>query len=188
MEQGKYPAGYLEHLIADERLLPSHISMYVSLFQCWKLNRFQNPFRIRRAELMRSSKIKSLATYHKCIKELDQAGFIIYLPSYNSYKGTLIEITNMEFRNIGKCETNPKLFSRTESRFSIPVLYEIELYFRERDIPCTEAAKFYSFYQSKNWTLQNNKPMVSWEAAARNWITDLKRTLGHREIEVSYAQ
>jgi len=41
---------------------------------------------------MNNSKIGSLATYHKCIKELDAFGYIVYKPTYNSYIGTSIHI------------------------------------------------------------------------------------------------
>lgn len=36
------------------------------------------------------SKIGSISTYHICIKDLISFGFIRYLPSYNSYQGTLV--------------------------------------------------------------------------------------------------
>lgn len=39
---------------------------------------------------MHVCKISSTATYHKCIKELHQYGYITYTPSYNPYKGSLV--------------------------------------------------------------------------------------------------
>jgi len=41
---------------------------------------------------MKRSKIGSLATYHKCIKDLDLFGYIVYSPTYNSHTGTSILI------------------------------------------------------------------------------------------------
>ena len=163
---------FFERVVEDDRLYPSHISMYVALFQLWSSNHFQNSFRISREEVMKLSKLKSIATYHKCIKELCDAGFIIYLPSYDSYKGSLIEIIDLESKNVEKNESfsNRKLLLTVENVVSIPTRYQVELYFTERNVNCNEADQFYSLYQSVNWKLSNNKPMKCWRAAARNWI------------------
>lgn len=176
MKQSKNIISFFERVIEDDRLYPSHISMYVSLFQFWSMNRFQNPFRICREEVMKLSKIKSLATYHKCIRELHCAGFIIYSPSYNSYKGSLIEIIDFENEEKGKNKLfqNQKLLPKEETCFSVPMIDEVKLYFTERDLLPAEADQFYFFYQSINWKLCNKKPMKCWQAAARNWISNYK--------------
>lgn len=44
---------------------------------------------------MRISKICSKVTYHKCIKELHEKGYIIYEPSYNPFKGSLVHMLNL---------------------------------------------------------------------------------------------
>ncbi|QOW09909.1 hypothetical protein Q73A0000_05810 [Kaistella flava (ex Peng et al. 2021)] len=181
MKQSKNIISFFERVIEDDRLNPSHISMYVSLFQLWSLNRFQNPFRICREEVMKLGKIKSIATYHKCIRELYEAEFIIYLPSYDSYKGSLIEIIDFESEQADRNRLliNRKLLSKVEISFSVPMRYEVELYFNERDLPSTTADQFYSSYQSTNWKLSNNKPMKYWQAAARNWISKLNKAQDH---------
>lgn len=172
MKQTKNIISFFERVTEDNRLYPSHISMYVSLFQFWSSNRFQNPFRISREDIMKLSKIRSIATYHKCIRELYHAGFILYSPSYNSYKGSLIEIIDFDSVKVyeNKISQNEKFLPQDEIRFSVPTLYEVELYFTERDLLATEASSFYSFYLSKNWKLSNNKSMKCWQAAARSWI------------------
>ena len=43
---------------------------------------------------MRISKICSKATYHKCLKNLHSLEYIIYEPSYNPYKGSLVHLIN----------------------------------------------------------------------------------------------
>ena len=178
MNQTKNIIDFFEHIIKDDRLLPSHISMYISLFQLWSFNSFRNPFRISREDVMKVSKIKSLATYHKCIRELHQAGFIIYSPSYNSYRGSLIEMTDFDSEAIfdSALVQEQKAFSGTEICFTAPMFCAVELYFNERDFPSAEASAFYSFYQSRNWLLYNSQLMTSWEAAARNWISELKKS------------
>jgi len=172
MKQSINIISFFERVVEDDRLYPSHISIYVSLFQLWSSNHFQNSFRICREEVMKLSKIKSIATYHKCIRELCEAGFIIYLPSYDSYKGSLIEIIDFESRNIEKNESfsNGKLLLIIENKFSIPTRDQVELYFTERDLKPSEAQRFYNFYHCLNWKCSNDKPMKCWRAAARNWI------------------
>jgi len=86
----KHLAGFFDKVAADERLNPTHISMYVSLFQFWNACRFQNPISISRNELMKVSKISSKATYHKCMRELHEFGYLSYKPSYNPFKGSLV--------------------------------------------------------------------------------------------------
>ena len=46
--------------------------------------------------MMKLSKIAALGTYHKCIKDLQDFGYIEYLPSFNPYKGSLVNLHNFE--------------------------------------------------------------------------------------------
>lgn len=176
MKQSKNIISFFGSFIQDSRMYPSHISLYVSLFQLWSSNKFQNPFRICREELMKLSKIKSFATYHKCINEIHNAGFINYSPSYNSYEGSSIEIIDFETvdKNKNEISLEEKNLQEEKINFSIPMLYEIEMYFNERDVVSEEAYQFYSLYQSKDWSLTNDKPMKCWKSAARNWISKIK--------------
>ncbi len=68
----------------------------MALFQSWNINRFQNPISITRNEVMRISKIFSKATYHKCVNELHQKGYINYEPSHNPFKGSLVWVIELE--------------------------------------------------------------------------------------------
>ena len=86
----KLLAGFFEKVSIDDRLNPSHISMYVSIFQLWNANRFKNPISISRSMIMRVCKVSSNATYHKCIRELNEFGYLKYVPSYNPYKGSIV--------------------------------------------------------------------------------------------------
>lgn len=86
----KLLAGFFEKVADDDRLNPTHISMYVSIFQLWNANRFKNPISISRNMVMKICKISSTATYHKCIKELHEYGYLEYAPSYNPYRGSLV--------------------------------------------------------------------------------------------------
>lgn len=92
----RHLTGFYEKIHEDSRLNPTHISLYLALFQFWNLNHFQNPISISRHEMMKLSKIAALGTYHKCIKDLQDFGYIEYLPSFNPYKGSLVNLFNFE--------------------------------------------------------------------------------------------
>jgi len=83
----------------DNRLNPTHVSLYLALFQFWNLNRFNNPVSISRSEVMKVSKIGSNATYHRCIKDLHKWEYLEYLPSYNPLKGSLVNMFKFETSN-----------------------------------------------------------------------------------------
>jgi hypothetical protein len=78
------------HMGNDHRLLATHISLFTALFVCRQRRRFIQPFSVNRKELMVLSKIASIATYHKCIKNLDDYGYINYQPSFHPKIGSLI--------------------------------------------------------------------------------------------------
>ncbi len=112
----KHLTGFFEKVSTDFDLNPTHISLYMAIFQLWNQNRFQNPICISRDELMRVSKIASYATYHKCIKELDERNFVKYMPSYNPFKGSTLEVVNLDFytkpiqkKEIKKLKTQQKM-------------------------------------------------------------------------------
>lgn len=110
----KHLAGFFDRVAVDERLNPTHVSMYVSLFQFWNANRFQNPISISRNELMKVSKISAKATYHKCMKELNEWEYLKYKPSYNPFKGSLVYLFNFQTGEIEKNEP-PNLFNSQTS-------------------------------------------------------------------------
>ena len=82
-----------EKFYFDDRLNPTHISLYMALFQEWNSSRFANEFYVNRRDLMRCSKIGSKSTYHRCIVELDSWLYLCYFPSNNPYKGSKIKMS-----------------------------------------------------------------------------------------------
>ena len=81
-----------EKFFFDDRLNPTHISLYMALFQEWNSSRFATEFFVNRRELMRVAKIGSKSTYHRCIVELDKWDYLSYFPSSNPYKGSKIKM------------------------------------------------------------------------------------------------
>src|SRR5690606_17137147 len=94
----KHLTGFFIRIASEETIYPTHISLYLALFQSWNVNRFKNPIAISRDEMMKTSRIASKATYHKCIKELQSMGFIDYLPSYNPYSGSEVILHDLSDR------------------------------------------------------------------------------------------
>jgi hypothetical protein len=70
---------------------PYHISLYTAMLSCWQEQAYQIPFRVTRKKLMALSGIRSIATYHDCLRVLTNRNFILYEPSYS--KRTASQIT-----------------------------------------------------------------------------------------------
>ncbi len=83
MEEVKELTCFFVAIREDHRIGPSHVSLYMALFQLYNLNQFQNPVKITRTTVMDAAKISGFATYHKCIKDLVNFGYIHYVPSFN---------------------------------------------------------------------------------------------------------
>jgi hypothetical protein len=73
-------------------ILPSHISLYLAIYQTWLLSGSKDSFTVSRRELMIAAKINSISTYHKCIKDLSSLNFISYSPTFNYYSGSQIRL------------------------------------------------------------------------------------------------
>ena len=106
----KHLTGFFDRIVQDRNLNPTHISLYIALFQFWNINRFQNPISITRDEVMRISKICSKATYHKCMRELNEKGYIKYEPSFNPFKGSMVILFNFseDLKPVQKKVSNTK--------------------------------------------------------------------------------
>ena len=102
----KHLTGFFYKISNENAINPTHISLYLALFQCWNVNRFKNPTGISREEIMKASKINSKATYHKCMKELEALGFMEYLPTYNPHSCSNVIMVNFsdELKNRPKFE------------------------------------------------------------------------------------
>ena len=93
----------LSHLTAffnksmhDNRLFPTHISLYVTLFQHWNHNKFNNPLGVVREEIMQQSKIGSKATYHKCMRDLQEFQYLTYQPSFSPYQSSTVHMIKLK--------------------------------------------------------------------------------------------
>lgn len=65
----------------DQRISVTHIGIYAALLQFRSDKGFINPIEAYRHEIMVLAKILAPMTYHKCIRELNEYGYLKYIPS-----------------------------------------------------------------------------------------------------------
>ncbi len=115
-----------EKFFFDDRLNPTHISLYMGLFQEWNSSRFASEFFINRRELMRVAKIGSKSTYHRCIVDLDSWNYLTYFPSNNPYKGSKIKMFNFETSDKSFTEDHDPILEQLAEQYhpkNEPVVY-----------------------------------------------------------------
>uniref|UniRef100_UPI00404B52FA hypothetical protein n=2 Tax=Gelidibacter sp. TaxID=2018083 RepID=UPI00404B52FA len=173
-------------LSKDTRLNTTHVSMYMALFNFWNQARFSSEFFINRNEVMTLSRIGSKGTYHKCIKDLSDWKYIIYMPSKNPNIGSKIKMynfstsseqaTNQQRTEIGtSCEqVSGPYINNTKQKKHLNVFKpqnknEVIIFFEENKWPTTQAEKFFSHYESVGWKKGKSK-IENWQAAAEGWM------------------
>lgn len=72
-----------------EKIQLSHMSLFLAIYHQWQVSECVQPIKITRRMLMKDSKIRSIATYHRCMTDLDNFDFIEYQPSYHP-KGSIV--------------------------------------------------------------------------------------------------
>ncbi|MFT4833176.1 MAG: hypothetical protein ACI815_002840 [Psychroserpens sp.] len=182
---------YIVHLNAvfeqfskDSRLNPTHISLYMALFQFWNINRFPKKFYISREEVMQMAKIGSKTTYHRCLRNLDDWKYLVYFPSHNPFKGS--EITLLVFGTTSKQvldnpETSMKqaVVSNTNNNKQRTNLnkrgtpkneLEVLSFFKTKNGSPTDGMKFYHHYQSLGWKINGKAIITDWKALAEKWL------------------
>lgn len=168
----------------DSRLNPTHVSLYMALFQYWNINRFPEVFFINREEVMQMAKIGSKATYHRCLRNLDDWKYILYLPSHNPYKGSQIKMlifsttseqvmNKPETANEQALVSNTNLFKQITNKKK-PKLPKNKIdvidFFKNKKWPASEALKFYNHYEGIGWKLGGKIKIENWQATAENWM------------------
>jgi len=72
----------------DERITTWHLGLCLTLFFLWQEQGCPSVLYASRSILMDFTHIKSIVTYHKCIRELQRFGYITYEPTYDPLKGS----------------------------------------------------------------------------------------------------
>lgn len=179
----------------DNRLNPTHISLYMALFQLWNYNRFPEQFQINREEVMKLSKIGSKTTYHRNLKELSHFGYTLYVPSHNPFKGSRIHMpvfgtthgraVNLPVPNseqaVGPIYKHTKTLktNKKETKSAKPKNEQVVIdFFKKSKWPIVEAQKFFNHYESNGWKIGGATQMFNWRASAKKWMlnaTELKQ-------------
>ncbi len=155
----KHLNGIFNQFSKDSRLNPTHISLYVALFQLWNSNRFAEVFFVNREEVMQYSKIGSKSTYHRCIKELSHWSYIVYYPSHNPFKGSKIKMLKFETTS-GQVEDNYRPNSETSTgQAVVPIYKHIQTLENSKNINKQKNLKNSNFENSENENKQS--PTVS---------------------------
>ena len=206
---------YIKHLNGvfllfskDGRLNPTHISIYVALFQFWNNYHFPTDFYVNRDEVMKFSKIGSKTTYHRCIKELHHWKYIMYEPSHNPFHGSKIKMFNFGTsdgqllypNSISNGLSNGQAVisinkplqtienNTNETKLDHPKNQnEVIDFFEKEDWPILEAKKFFNHYQGIGWRVGGKTKIVDWKATARNWMLKANQ-LNPDKIEVEVGQ
>ena len=189
---------YIKHLNAvflhfskDSRLNPTHISLYVGLFQLWNNYHFPVEFYINREEAMKLSKIGSKTTYHRCIKELHHWKYLLYEPSHNPFKGSRIKMFNFGTSDGQALYPNDTNIGTSNGQAVVSINKHIQTgrnkandtkldqpknenevidFFEKENWPGVEAKKFYNHYQGIGWKVGGKTKIVNWQATARSWM------------------
>lgn len=203
---------YITHLNAvfiqfskDNRLNPTHISLYMALFQLWNNNRFKELFYVNRDEVMQLSKIGSKSTYHRCIKELSHWNYIVYYPSHNPYKGSEIKMNNFGTSSGQVVVHNRPKNETSNGQALVPIYKHIQTienkninkldqpknekevidFFKKENWPTNEAKKFYNHYQGIGWKVGGKTKIVNWQATARNWMLKAEELKGADNLKTT---
>lgn len=76
----------------DPRVNVSHISLFLYILLLWQKNDYADQVKVSRKRLMAGAHFGSITTYHRCINRLHELQYIVYLPTYDSYQGTMIKV------------------------------------------------------------------------------------------------
>jgi hypothetical protein len=81
VEFGERQSAFYKRIRDDNRISPTHISLYFAIIdEGGPLAGI--PFFLRREVIMDKAKINSRVTYNKCLRELHDYGYVDYLPSF----------------------------------------------------------------------------------------------------------
>jgi len=81
---------FLDNISHDPRIGVSHISLFCALVKQATMTD-DHSILVKSNEVMKVAKISGLGTYHKCIRELNDYGYIKYRPSYDHRRKSKVD-------------------------------------------------------------------------------------------------
>lgn len=105
---------FLTLITEDKRLNVWHIGLLIAVIKLANMQNEKDFIRVSRSKLMYYSHVKNITTYHKYFKQLQDFGYIKYIPSYHpGYKSTI--------------ELNDKIFIDEKYRRTLSSFRELHL-------------------------------------------------------------
>lgn len=111
----KHLKGFFDRLGADANMTAHHISLYMAIFNMWNMNRFREQFEVSRMDLMSMSRIGSAHTYSRCMKQLNDWGYIKYSASSNRYQVSKVSCARFDTANNTATDTASSTTNGTAS-------------------------------------------------------------------------
>jgi hypothetical protein len=90
MEQLNPLTEFFRSIEKDQRISITHIGIFAALLQFRTNQGNINPIKAYRQEIMKIAKITGPVTYHRCIKDLNEYGYINYVPKKNRNQKSVI--------------------------------------------------------------------------------------------------
>jgi hypothetical protein len=170
------------------------VALYYALLGYWNKYWFPEVLSIRREDLLNYSKIGSVNTYLKAMRNLDKYGFIKYLPSKNANIGSKVKFcidksivcqNLINERDTSDIDVTPLTNnSKQEQTNQIPEKKEVIQFFISNSSTEKLAMQFFNHNDSVGW-MSNNQKIIKWQPFALNYIQkNLERPLKH-EPQVS---
>lgn len=184
-----------------ERIKPNHVALYFFIIeQCNRLG-WKKKFGLPTDMAKEAIGIKSYNTYKNTLVDLVEWGFIEMIErSQNQYSSNIVALSNFDKAldkaldkamvrqerkqseitvSIDKQETLEPINKERASRFTPPVLKEVEDYFHLekgliKQLATKEAQKFIDHYSSCGWVIGKNKKMKNWKSAASGWFNRME--------------
>lgn len=90
MEASNVLSDFFTAIENDARIGTTHISIFAALVEFQKKCANANPIQVYSYQIMRIAKIAAPWTYHRCVRELSEYGYIDYRPSFNKTCGSKV--------------------------------------------------------------------------------------------------
>lgn len=92
MDNTNYLVNFFKRIQADPRISITHIGIFSALNYYRYQHNFGSQFQAFSKEIMKLAKISSSSTYHRCILELNEYGYLTYKPSFSRILASSIHL------------------------------------------------------------------------------------------------
>lgn len=86
-EQATLVVKYMLSMSRNNKIKVTHMAMVFAILHIAIMDGTGKEVNITRRKVMETAHIQSFATYHKYLKDLEQMGYVKYMPSYHPKEG-----------------------------------------------------------------------------------------------------